>query len=133
MANEQNLIPINERTESEQRAMRKKAGKRSGEVRRENARINRGIKSAVKTLLSLPIKDPKVKKQLQGLGITDEEMDNAVLPVLGLFKKACKGDSAAARLLAELNGENDVQGVTKIGASGKLVFDFGSNEKPTEN
>lgn len=34
MANEQNLIPFNELTESERRELAKKAGKKSGEVRR---------------------------------------------------------------------------------------------------
>ena len=33
-------------------------------------------------------------------------------------EKACKGDSSAARLLAELNNENQVQGTTNIGTEG---------------
>lgn len=110
----ENLIPQNERTKEEQRAIAKKGGVASGVARREKAQL----KSAVKLLLSLPVKDPNIKKQLSALGMSDKDIDNSILPVLGLFKKACKGDSSAARLLAELNNENQVQGTTNIGAEG---------------
>ena len=110
----ENLIPQNERTKEEQRAIAKKGGVASGVARREKAQL----KSAVKLLLSLPVKDPNIKKQLSALGMSDKDIDNSILPALGLFKKACKGDSAAARLLAELNNENQVQGTTNIGAEG---------------
>ena len=104
----ENLIPQNERTKEEQRAIAKKGGVASGVARREKAQL----KSAVKLLLSLPVKDPNIKKQLSALGMSDKDIDNSILPALGLFKKACKGDSSAARLLAELNNENQVQGTT---------------------
>lgn len=117
MANEQNLIPNSERSPKEVRENGKKGGIRSGEVRREKAQL----KSAIKTILSLPVKDPKIKAQLKDLGMADGDIDNSILPALGLFKKACKGDSSAARLLAELNGENDVQGVTKFGEGTKKI------------
>ena len=110
----ENLIPQNERTKEEQRAIAKKGGVASGVARREKAQL----KSAVKLLLSLPVKDPNIKKQLSALGMSDKDIDNSILPALGLFKKACKGDSSAARLLAELNNENQVQGTTNIGAEG---------------
>ena len=110
----ENLIPQNERTKEEQRAIAKKGGVASGVARREKAQL----KSAVKLILSLPVKDPNIKKQLSALGMSDKDIDNSILPALGLFKKACKGDSSAARLLAELNNENQVQGTTNIGAEG---------------
>lgn len=110
----ENLIPVSERTAEELREMTRKGGIRSGEVRREKAQL----KSAIKTILSLPVKDPKIKAQLKELGMADGDIDNSILPALGLFKKACKGDSSAARLLAELNGENQVQGTTNIDGEG---------------
>lgn len=110
----ENLIPVSERTKEEAREISQKGGIKSGEVRREKAQL----KSAIKTILSLPVKDPKIKAQLKELGLGDKDIDNSILPALGLFKKACKGDSAAARLLAELNGENQVQGTANMaGAS----------------
>ena len=114
MANEQNLIPLNQRSKSVQREIQEKGRKANKEAHREKAQL----KSAVKLLLSLPVKDPNIKKQLSALGMSDKDIDNSILPALGLFKKACKGDSSAARLLAELNNENQVQGTTNIGTEG---------------
>ena len=110
----ENLIPTSERSKEEAREIGRKGGIKSGEVRREKAQL----KSAIKTILSLPVKDPKIKAQLKELGMADGDIDNSILPALGLFKKACKGDSSAARLLAELNGENQVQGTTNIDGEG---------------
>ena len=117
MANEQNLLPLNQRSKEVQREIQEKGRKANKEAHREKAQL----KSAIKTILSLPVKDPKIKAQLKDLGMADGDIDNSILPALGLFKKACKGDSSAARLLAELNGENDVQGVTKIGEGTKKI------------
>ena len=114
MANEQNLIPNSERSPKEVRENGKKGGIRSGEVRREKAKM----KSAVKLLFSLPVKDPKIKEQVKALGIDDKDIDNSILPIIGLYNKAIKGNVQAARLLAELNDENQVQGTTNMdGAS----------------
>ena len=129
MANEQNLIPNSERSPKEVRENGKKGGIRSGEVRREKAQL----KSAIKTILSLPVKDPKIKAQLKDLGMADGDIDNSILPALGLFKKACKGDSSAARLLAELNGENDVQGVTKFGEGTKKIEITFTDDKESDD
>ena len=120
MANEQNLIPTNRRSKKEARELGKKGGIKSGEVRREKA----SMREAVKLFLSLPIADTHAKDQLKALGVDENRLTNAMLPMLGLYKKACKGDSAAARLLAELNGETDVQGVTKIGDGLKIEVTY---------
>lgn len=125
----EDLIPLNKRTKEEQKEITQKGGIKSGEVRREKAKM----KSAVKLLFSLPVKDPKIKEQVKALGIDEKDIDNSILPIIGIYNKAIKGNVQAARLLAELNEENDVQGVTKIGASGKLVFDFGPDEETAEN
>ena len=110
----ENLIPVSERTKEEAREISQKGGVKSGEVRREKAKM----KSAVKLLLSLPVKDPKIKEQVKALGIDDKDIDNSILPIIGLYNKAIKGNVQAARLLAELNDENQVQGTTNMdGAS----------------
>ena len=51
MANEKNLIPINQRTKSEQREYRSKGGKKSGEVRRQKKKM----KETMNMLLSLEL------------------------------------------------------------------------------
>ena len=50
MPNEKNLIPFNERTESEQRAIQSKGGKASGASRRRK----RDMAKAMKLLLDMP-------------------------------------------------------------------------------
>lgn len=110
----EDLIPLNKRTKEEQKEITQKGGIKSGEVRREKAKM----KSAVKLLFSLPVKDPKIKEQVKALGIDEKDIDNSILPIIGLYNKAIKGNVQAARLLAELNEENQVQGTTNIGAEG---------------
>lgn len=110
----EDLIPLNKRTKEEQKEITQKGGIKSGEVRREKAKM----KSAVKLLFSLPVKDPKIKEQVKALGIDDKDIDNSILPIIGLYNKAIKGNVQAARLLAELNDENQVQGTANMeGAS----------------
>lgn len=58
VANEQNLIPWNKRTESEQREYAKQGGKKSGEVRRQK----KAMKDTMQMLLSLGLPDCKRKR-----------------------------------------------------------------------
>ena len=63
MANEQNLIPWNKRTESEQREYAKKGGQKSGEVRRQR----KAMKEQIEMLLSLPFKQQKQLKFIEAI------------------------------------------------------------------
>lgn len=47
MANEENLIPMNERTKSEQREIARKGGIESGKVRKQNADLKKRLKEIV--------------------------------------------------------------------------------------
>ena len=114
MANEQNLIRINERSKKEQRELARKGGIASGEARREKATL----KNLLPMMMSLEIKDDKDKEKLKALGLSDKDMCNGALVSMALLQKAMKGNIQAIRLLAELNGENQVQGTTNIGAEG---------------
>lgn len=89
MANEQNLIPWNERTESEQREYAKKGGIKSGEVRRQR----KAMKEQMSMLLALPfnLKDRQgneVRKMLASLGINEDEIDNQMAMLIALWKTA---------------------------------------------
>ena len=63
MANEENLIPFNERTESEQRQIAQKGGIASGAARRRK----RSMKEAADYYLSLPEKPPNIVKSPLGM------------------------------------------------------------------
>ena len=51
MANAENLVPFDERTESEQREIRSKGGKASGETRRRK----KAMRQAASMLLNTPV------------------------------------------------------------------------------
>lgn len=103
MANEKNLIPFSERTESERREISKKAGKASGEARRKK----RDAKAAAKYLLNLPTADVN-KSNMRKMGIPeDEDGDTNMMALMArMMLKGLSGDERAVRLLLELAGED---------------------------
>lgn len=68
MANEQNLVPFNERTKSEQREITRKGGIASGKSRREAKR--RG--EIWRELVNTEVTNEKMLANLRALGVTDE-------------------------------------------------------------
>ena len=95
MANEQNLIPWNKRTESEQREYAKKGGQKSGEVRRQR----KAMREQMELLLSLPfnIKDNNgndIAEMLSELGIEKESIDNQMAMIISLWQTATNSKSA---------------------------------------
>lgn len=97
MANEENLIPFNERSVSETRALGRKGGIASGKARREKA----DLKKKVNQILEMDVFSPQLKEALEekGLNATNQ---TAIATVL--LQKALKGDIRAIELLAKMNG-----------------------------
>lgn len=102
MANEQNLIPFNERTESEQRKIRSAGGKASGAARRRR----KSLREAADYYLSLPVANTKRWNNLSKEGIDPEDVDNQMAIIVGLSKAATLGDAKAAKVLFDLMGED---------------------------
>lgn len=103
MANEQNLIPWDKRTESEQREYAKKGGQKSGEVRRQR----KAIKEQMDMLLSLPFNvvdknGNQLKEMIKNLGIEDENIDNQMAMVVALWRTALG------------NGKNQITAIQEI-------------------
>ena len=97
MANEQNLMPIEQvnsrRTREEHSEDSKKGGQKSGEVRRQR----KAMKEQMEMLLSLPfnLKDNNgqdVVETLAQLGIEKDKIDNQMAMIISLWKTAI-GDS----------------------------------------
>ncbi|MCI9247483.1 MAG: hypothetical protein HFJ30_10400 [Clostridia bacterium] len=104
MANEQNLIPWEQRSKEEHREYSRQGGIRSGEVRRQR----KAMKEQMNLLLSLPfnLKDRsgrEVKKMLAELGIDEDEIDNQMAMIISLWKTACTA-----------NGKNQVAAFQEI-------------------
>ena len=103
MANENNLIPWNQRTENEQREYAKKGGQKSGEVRRQR----KAMKEQAELLLSLPFnitdrKGNELKGVLEKLGIDEDNIDNQMAMIVALWKTALG------------NGRNQVTGLQEL-------------------
>lgn len=101
MPNEQNLIPMDQRSEDEVRALARKGGLASGASRRRK----KSLREAADLYLSLQVSDKRVWNKLSRDGVEPEDIDNQMAIVAGLSLKAMKGDAKAAKTLFELLGE----------------------------
>lgn len=99
MANEQNLIPFNKRTESERREISKKAGKASGESRR----AKKQMKELAEIMLNSKAKGNAARKAKQfGADLEDEDVTNAAAIIAGQMASALRGNTQAAKFVMEL-------------------------------
>lgn len=103
MANEQNLIPFSERSESEAREQGRKGGIASGVSRRRK----RSLREAADLYMSKPVSDTKSWNKLAKEGIDPEDIDNQMAMVAGLSRKAMKGDAKAAKVIVDIIGPDD--------------------------
>ena len=96
-----NLIPLNERSEEEAHAIRSAGGKASHAARKK--------KQAMADLLllysGLPIKDGRVRNRLKKLGVPDEELTQKFQIADALIKMAQTGNTQAIALYLDSIGE----------------------------
>lgn len=95
MANEENLIPFNERTEKEQREIQRKGGIASGKTRRKKA----NMKKTLDALLVSKVSNPQLSKILKDMGFEDD-YESALLLVA--MQKALKGSSRHMELISKI-------------------------------
>lgn len=103
MSNEKNLIPFNERTESEQREIAQQGGIASGKARRRK----RSMKEAADYYLSLPETDRRRVNALLRDEVDPEDVDNQMSVVMGMAEAAKRGDARAANVLLKMLGEDN--------------------------
>ena len=99
--NDKNLIPFNQRTESEKREIAKMGGKKSGEVRREQ----KTYREMAKAMLSATITDEDILNELKAYGLS--ETDVKAYTLLGMIKASGNGSHNAFDRLMELIGEKE--------------------------
>lgn len=102
MANEENLIPFSERSESEARENGRKGGIASGAARRRK----RSMKEAADYYLSLPETDRRRVNALLRDAVDAEDIDNQMSVVMGITEAAKRGDARAAGVLLKMLGED---------------------------
>lgn len=92
MANDKNLkkgknTQFDKLTSEELVKIAQRGGIKSGEVRRKR----KAMKEQMEMLLTLPLKNTKLKKQLQEIGINEEEINNQMALIVSLYQTALKG------------------------------------------
>lgn len=102
--NEQNLIPITQRSENEQKEMRSKGGRKSGETRRRKS----AMRMAMKQLLSLPVQDIETWNALAAMGVDPEQMDNQTALLASVLAKGIRtGDFKTMMAVLAVAGEDN--------------------------
>lgn len=144
MANDENLIPFNERTESEHREIAKAGGLASGEARRKR----KAMREQAELLLSMPFQDIKIKdgngnvksllKELEKVsGLKGEEIDNQMAAVISVWQTVLKGgmgSTNAFNALRDLVGEKPKE-VIEIHSTDETIKELDKiiDEKKGEN
>lgn len=100
MANNENLIPFNKRTVSEQRKIQSAGGKASGEARRRKA----DFRKTLNMLLTAEIESEEWKPILEALGV-ECTLESALL--MAQIKEAMKGNTKAAYFVAQYAGQSE--------------------------
>lgn len=95
MANEENLIPFNERSVSETRELGRKGGIASGIARRKKA----NMKKTLDAFLVSPVASPKMAEKLKEMGFEDD-FESALIMVA--IQKALKGSARHMELIAKI-------------------------------
>ena len=102
MPNEKNLIPMDQRSQSEARDFGQKGGIASGVSRRRK----RSLKEAADLYLSLPVSDRRVWNKIARRGVDPDDIDNQMAMIIGLTVAATAGDAKAAKVIVDLLGED---------------------------
>lgn len=102
--NEGNLIPITQRSESEQREMRSKGGRNSGETRRRK----KSMRSVMRELMALPVQNMDAQNALSAMGVDPEQMDNQTALLASVLANGIRtGNFKAALAVAAIAGEDN--------------------------
>ncbi len=137
MANEQNLIPFGQRTESEQREYARQGGIRSGEVRRQR----KAMKEQMQMLLSMPFKGKdrngnRITKMLAELGFEEDEIDNQMAMLISLWMTSLKDGrnqvSAFQEIRKVVQDEQSVADDDKVQIINDLPQEFEGDEDETD-
>lgn len=125
MANEQNLIPLGsgKRSEKEEREMRSRGGKKSGETRRKKT----AMKKVANLLLNMPVSEeayPTIINTLQKMGFEDDMITNQTAMLVSMWREAMDkklSDEEAERHWTIQKNAYIVRGQLEV--AGQWVFD----------
>lgn len=103
--NSENLIPLNKRTKTEQRAITQMGGIKSGEVRREK----RLLKDTIEMLLNNKPTPEMINECAEKFGFNPKDLQEVITG--GLISRAISGDPRAYEVLRDTAGQKPVDRV----------------------
>ena len=103
MAGENNLIPLDRRTEDEQRKIQSMGGVASGIARRRR----KALREALDVYLSLPVQDKRSLNRLLRAGVDEDDANTQMLIVASLVQRAIDGNVRAATLIFDLMADDN--------------------------
>ena len=104
--NEKNLIPLNERTKSEQREIATQGGIASGKARREK----KTIQKILADLLDSEIKDsPQFAKLASKMGVESDKSVKDIFTMVCLLNSVKSGNLGDLERLSKLLGEDNAK------------------------
>ena len=83
-------------------------GRKGGLASVESKRRKKTMRENAELLLSLPLKDGKLKEQIKALGLPDDDLTNQMAIMASMWKKALAGDVSAFSALQATIGEKPV-------------------------
>ncbi len=102
MANEKNLMPIQEVNSRRSREKHSEDSRKGGIASGESKRKRKLIKEQAELLLSLPIKNKKTSKKLDSLGIDKLDQNYQMALLLSILQKGIKiGDKSVAEFFRD--------------------------------
>lgn len=120
----ENLINPKDRTSEELRAMTRKGGLKSGEVRRKRKTFREGLE----WLLENGKLSSALRIKLEQEGIAEEDMNHMMVIIRSLIAKAEAGDVQAFNAIITQLGEKPAEEMNfGIGTGGKLVVNYVGN------
>lgn len=102
MANEQNLIPLNERSQRERKEISHKGAIASNNAKREK----RLLKQQFEMLMELGLNEDGLKQKIMSLGITENETTIQMGLCVSMVQQALNGDIKAFEIIRDILGEN---------------------------
>lgn len=128
MANEQNLIPLNKRSQRERKEITTKGANASNKVQKEK----KLLKQQFEMLMSLEIMDNKLKEQLLCLGIPQNETTLQMALCVAITKQALQGNIKAFELIRDTLGQTP-SAVIENEEKETIIFINDIKDLPLEN
>lgn len=83
----------------------RKYGSKGGKASAEAKRKRKAMREQMELLLNLPLKNEKLKKRFEDMGIDADDLDNQMALVVATYQQALKGNINAVNTVREIIGE----------------------------